>query len=616
MRKKSYRIIFFILAVALFYSSCREKEVEAKENVRIAFMSDVHLQDIYGTFSDTDYKGIKNPATGKYNTIRTMKAQLHSTRLFNENYFAFLAALDDAVQRGIKIVALPGDFTDDGQPLNVKALRQILDTYSKKHSMTFLITTGNHDPVRPVEQDAGKKDFLGEGGKAQSIQSKEGDFTTEGLDPIITQDVKEWGYEGILNELSDYGFFPTKGFLYWETPFSKYGYEDYSFEKAEKASNLQKREYAISSNLKVPDASYLVEPQEGVWLLALDANVYIPKKEANDDSNDPTNYQGASIGYNNVLTHKKHLIQWVANVAQEAEEQGKTLVAFSHYPMVDFNDGTSDLKKALFGNNKMQLHRVPKEEVAQTFADAGLKMHFGGHMHINDTGVHKTDKGNTLINIQTPSLAAYPAAYKILTIKSNEVMEVETVPLVAVPQFNELFPLYQEEHRYLSENSEEHIWNKEILATETYREYVTWHLRELVRLRFIPNDWPPALKENLLDRSGKELLVMAVNSKGMSQIKSLLGPQKLTLEDFESWTGLDMIFDFYRLHNGDELALEDIGAKRINQYKLVLQQLVSGNPNIKDELHDFAEIFEKQFRGVPSNKFQIDLKTGKVHSIH
>ena len=167
MYKKSYRTIVFILGVALFFSSCKEKEVEAKGNVRIAFMSDVHLQDIYGTFSDTDYKGIKNPVTGKYNTIRTMKAQLHSTRLFNENYFAFLAALDDAVQRGIKIVALPGDFTDDGQPLNVRALRRILDTYSKKHNMTFLITTGNHDPVRPVEQDAGKKDFLGEGGRAQ-----------------------------------------------------------------------------------------------------------------------------------------------------------------------------------------------------------------------------------------------------------------------------------------------------------------------------------------------------------------------------------------------------------------------------------------------------------------
>src|SRR5690606_4518111 len=104
-----------------------------------------------------------------------------------------------------------------------------------------------------------------------------------------------------------------------------------------------------------------------------------------------------------------------------------TLIAFSHYPMVDFNDDASHELKSLFGANKMQLQRVPTEEVAQQFADAGIQIHFGGHMHINDTGVRTTAKGNTLFNIQTPSLAAYMPAYKILTIHSNEEVEVETV---------------------------------------------------------------------------------------------------------------------------------------------------------------------------------------------
>jgi 3',5'-cyclic AMP phosphodiesterase CpdA len=606
-----------LLLVASFLLISCEGNNKAKqlENIKIAFMSDVHLQDIYATFSDTDYKGIKNPLTGEYNTIRTMEAQLHSTRLFNENYFAFLAALEDAAQKGIKIIALPGDFSDDGQPMNVRALRKILDTYSKKYNITFLVITGNHDPGRPFAQDAGKKDFLGEGGQPQAILSKQGNMENSGLQPIITQDVKEWGYAGILNELSDFGFFPKEKFHYWETPFSSYDYENYTLEKALVVSGLNQRQYPISENLVVPDASYLVEPQEGVWLLALDANVYVPVEGADSVSQNPKNYSGASTGYNNVLTHKRHLIQWVGKVAKEAQKRGKTLIAFSHYPMVEFNDGTSELKKALFGSNKMQLHRVPREDVAKAFADAGLKVHFGGHMHINDTGIHKTKKGNVLINVQTPSLAAYPAAYKILTIKPENVLEVETVPLTAVSRFTELFPMYQEEYRYLVENNEETIWNNDILGTETYREYVTWHLRELVRLRFIPDDWPSVLKEHLLKQSGKQLLVTATDSDGISQIQSLLAQQELTFQDFESWTGLDMIFDFYRLHNGDELALEDIGEKRIRQYKLVLQQLVSGNPNIKDQLHDFAEIFEKQFEGAPSDSFRIDLNKGAVQTL-
>ncbi|MCK5443086.1 MAG: metallophosphoesterase, partial [Maribacter sp.] len=528
---------------------------------------------------------------------------------------AFLAALEDAAQKGIKIIALPGDFSDDGQPMNVRALRKILDTYSKKYNITFLVITGNHDPGRPFAQEAGKKDFLGEGGQPQAILSKQGTMENNGLQPIITQDVKEWGYAGILNELSDFGFFPQEKFHYWETPFSSYSYENYTLEKAILTSGLSHRQYPISENLLVPDASYLVEPQEGVWLLALDANVYVPVEGADDVSQNPKNYSGASTGYNNVLTHKRHLIQWVGKVVKEAQKRGKTLIAFSHYPMVEFNDGTSELKKALFGSNKMQLHRVPKEDVSKAFADAGLKVHFGGHMHINDTGIHTTEKGNSLINVQTPSLAAYPAAYKILTVQSKYILDVETVPLVSVPRFKELFPLYKKEHEYLIENKEGQIWSQEILNTNNYQEYVTWHLKELVRLRCIPDDWPSVLKEHLLKQSGKELLVTAADSDEISQIQSLLAQQDLTFLDFESWTGLDMIFDFYRLHNGDELALEDIGEKRIHQYKLVLQQLVSGNPNSKDQLHDFAEIFEKQFEGAPSDSFRIDLNEGTVQTL-
>ncbi len=61
--------------------------------------------------------------TEKYTLLRTMESQLHSTRIFNENYFAFLAALEDIVQRGIKIVALPSEHTDDGQPIHILGLK-------------------------------------------------------------------------------------------------------------------------------------------------------------------------------------------------------------------------------------------------------------------------------------------------------------------------------------------------------------------------------------------------------------------------------------------------------------------------------------------------------------
>lgn len=111
-------------------------------------MSDIHLLDVRGTLKDVGYSGIKNPKTGKKGLIRTRDAQLHSTRLFNENYFAFRAALDDAARRGVKLIALPGDFSDDGQLLNIRGLHHILDEYVVKHGISFFLTMGNHDPIR------------------------------------------------------------------------------------------------------------------------------------------------------------------------------------------------------------------------------------------------------------------------------------------------------------------------------------------------------------------------------------------------------------------------------------------------------------------------------------
>ena len=130
--------------------------------------------------------------------------------------------------------------------------------------------------------------------------------------------------------------------------------------------------------------------------MAIDGNVYIPKK-TDGDPKDSKSYSEASTGYNNVLSNKKHLIKWVQDISAEAKLRGKTLIAFSHFPMIDFNDDASAEIKELLGPNKWQLNRVPVEEVAQVFADAGLQIHFGGHMHINDTGTRTTAKGNTLV---------------------------------------------------------------------------------------------------------------------------------------------------------------------------------------------------------------------------
>ncbi|MDL2209148.1 metallophosphoesterase, partial [Parabacteroides sp. OttesenSCG-928-O15] len=119
--------------------------------LQIAFLADIHYHDVYAEFEKGAFQGVKG-SDGRRGTIRTMSAQLSSTRLFNENYFAFRAALDRVVERGVKLVVITGDFSDDGQPVHVRGLKRVLDEYTTRYGIRFMVTFGNHDPVKPFGQ--------------------------------------------------------------------------------------------------------------------------------------------------------------------------------------------------------------------------------------------------------------------------------------------------------------------------------------------------------------------------------------------------------------------------------------------------------------------------------
>ncbi|QSW88657.1 metallophosphoesterase [Flavobacterium endoglycinae] len=631
--------IFFIF----FNIKISAQKTPNLEGVQVAFLSDVHLQDLFGTFSDNDFKGVLNTKTRKYTLIRTMASQLHSTRIFNENYFAFIAALEDIAKRKIKYVALPGDYTDDGQPIHVRGLKKILDQYQKKYNIEFFITTGNHDPVGPFAQESGKEDFLGKEGKSQPIFSKDGMYKPNmniEQPVVITADIAKMGYLGITDNLKNFGFYPNKKYKFWATPFTTYNSQNYNYKKAVEGSLLKNRVYEVEPGYEVPDVSYVVEPIDGLWLMAIDGNVYIPKKNAADPK-DSKSYSEASTGYNNVLSNKKHLIKWVQDISAEAKLQGKTLVAFSHFPMIDFNDGASAEIKELLGPNKWQLNRVPVEEVAQVFADAGLKIHFGGHMHINDTGVRTTGKGNTLVNVQTPSLAAYIPAYKLLTIQKDNRIDIQTITINDVSGFDELFDLYKMEYQFLQSQNDKDIWNIDILKTKSYHDFTDFHLKELVRLRFLKDDWPSAFKDFILNVSAKDLLILAnMNSdkdfdfilKNKTQFQKewneaeaksveILTQNNLKKEDF-NWTGNDLLIDFYRFRSADELALADVGTQRAKEYKVLSNLFLEGSKSdfLKDtplqkQIKLFFVIFNKFMHEVPADHFSVDLKNGEVKSV-
>ncbi|MBY5945089.1 metallophosphoesterase [Photobacterium rosenbergii] len=664
------------------------------EGLQVAFMPDIHFHDVYGDFQDGSFDGLYNSETGQGATIRTMMSQMKSTRLFNENYFAMIAALDDVVARGIKYVALPGDFSDDGQPVHMRGLVKIFDQYREEHGLEFFAAPGNHDPVRPFTRPNGKRDYLGRDGHDQRIYSSgatsecegyEGDWTIaptpdNPLPTICTEEVKEWGYKEIMAILSHHGFDPQPHYKYFETPYSSDdARQNYSYDVALQEANYANRMYEIchegtggeykeddfTSCSMVPDSTYLVEPIEGLWLMAIDANVYQPKANTAGGVDNPNDYEGSSnAGYNMMLTHKEHVIDWISNTVKAAKEQNKVLLSFSHFPMTDFYNGASEEIEDIFGEGNFQLKREPEDDTSKALAQTGLSIHVGGHMHFNDTGLKQYNidgETYTLFNIQAPSLAGYIPAYKVLEIKPNSQVEVETVVIENVPRFNELFEHYAEEHDQLVDSNASEIWNRDILDAENYYELTDWHIKELTRLRFLPEEWPEDIKNMLFNMDGKQMLILSqletdINvcqlktaldipcqgsrsqddlndfiqdwSRAKQKAEALANQNGMALIDFAEWNGEELAIDFYRLRNADELAFRDIEPSRLPQYKLLSEELydMESAVNFDDINNDdtpVGDVFKVRFgtlfyildrfaTGEASDNFLIDVEQGTL----
>lgn len=572
-------IILSIAFIVIYFTNllnCYSQSIEQKH--RIAFISDAHLQDI-----------ITYPKL-----IRTMDAQVQSTRLFNENYFALIAALNDVAKRGISLVVLPGDLTDDGQLVNQEAIKHILNDYTKRYNMSFFVTTGNHDPLRPSGTETIRNDYLAPSGGTLTISSKKDSININCRVEIDTT-LRSVGYKEEMDCYANFGYFPQSEYIYWESPFSDYTYDTYNYQQAVDENKIEKRHYALCDSIIATDASYLVEPVKDLWLLAIDGGVYLPAGMKNGVQE----YRGSEIGYNNIMKYKSFLLPWIRKIVFEANRRNKNLITFCHYPLVDCNSGASKLIANAWGKDKFDLLRIPEDSVAEIFSDIGLRLHVAGHMHLNNTGVAKGKHKKQLYNIQVPSIAAYIPAYKILTFENSKKVKIETVILDSVSDFNRLFNLYKNEYIYAKAIDKQPIWSIESLNTKDYIEFCDWQFKDLVRTRFIPKDLPKILRDSLITMTNKQLFLYVSHNK-----------QILSIPDTLKWTGFDLILDLYRLRYAGELALVHIPRERLIEYLLIFNEVKqqSDSSEFIKRMRELADIFNSLLHSEPNVNFTIDLE--------
>lgn len=500
---------------------------------QIAVIADAHFHDLEG-----DY-GIPAGSETRL-TARSWADTRGSTRVFNESFAAFHAALEETARRGIRHVVLLGDYSDDGQITTLSGVAALLDRFALQFDMAFYALPGNHDGFATHGRHHSKRLVTAEG-HAFLVSS---DLQKASADPLIIhhEGMACPGYPEALMPLARHGLMRSETYHHWETPFGP-------------SDDFAKRRYRLTSRdgkntAWLTDSSYLVEPEDGLWLLMIDANVFEPRDGAVDLSTESGFIDSTGAGWNAVIRLRPYLIDWIASVHERAARLNKTLLCFSHYPVLDVFGDNLEAERQLFGHTSV-VQRTPSDTVAEVLARAGMRHHFSGHIHVNGVTEKQTDAG-TLSNIAVPSLVAFPPGLRVVSAASDR-SHMETVSLADLPVDSRLMQFYRAET--VRNGEPPHA----AFNAEHYGTFLYQHLEALVSHRFLPREWPAEMAALVAGETLDGLLVKL--DVPASHIATMARDAQLEVPM------LDVITDWYALRQAQELALPFIPEQRIMIYR-------------------------------------------------
>jgi 3',5'-cyclic AMP phosphodiesterase CpdA len=528
----------------------------------LAVIADAHFHDIEG---DYGISGV--PAGARRLTLQTWAHTRESTRVYNESAAAFEAALNEVVARDIRHVILLGDYTDDGQRETTRRLAERLSKHEAQHGTRFYALPGNHDIFGPSGRHQSRF-FLRSHGASVRVTSDDRDPPA---DSVVSSAMYCEGYPTGLAPMARQGYFRRPDYLLWETPF---GQDD----------SPDGRTYEVASEdgqnrYRLMDASYLVEPEPGLWLLMLDANVFEPRKGEFRRGSKRAFVDSTAAGWNAVLRLKPFLLKWIGDVAARARANGKTLLAFSHYPAIDPFDDHQGFERALFPGSPLNA-RKPQSAVADALVSAGVPVHFSGHLHVDGISRHRRGE-QVLTNIAVPSLVAYPPVFKHVT-TGPDAITVRSIDLGTLPLDQDIVALYRREAE------REGLSSDKALAARDYGSFLHAHTQALVSHRYFPREWP-------------ETVVEALSSMSVADLCSdpRTAPHKGRTAILDAWrhiSVIDLVADWYCLRQAGTTGKRLIGPQKLELMRTIAAHFAE--PNEDGEEGEVARYLKTFFRSM------------------
>lgn len=190
--------------------------------------------------------------------------------------------------------------------------------------------------------------------------------------------------------------------------------------------------------------------------------------------------------------------------------------------------------------------RMPSLESGRLLAQAGIRWHFSGHMHV--AGQIENDG---LVNIAVPSPVAYPGGYAAITCDHGNV-ECEFVRLKDASGFDTAFAAYTTQSQRADMGQAYH----EALAAEDYSKCLQAHQKAIIASKHLRNDWPSKLVESLdvpIAQLLRDVPHLADQSQNWHDIGELILAQVLE--------------DYYFIRSGGEETIRSLPEERISSYR-------------------------------------------------
>lgn len=585
--------------------------MSSSEQTVIAIIADAHCHDM-----DSDYGLKSHPLAGHAATLRSWQDTRSSSRVFNESASALCAALDDIQRRGIRHVVLLGDYTDDGQIEATARVRARLLDYRDRVGMAFYAIPGNHDAFGPHGKHQSTR-FVSVPGETVLVTS-DPEFAASEDNAVLSPAMYRQGTPAALHSMAEFGLCPQPGYLHWETPFGT-------------CPAIEARQYMAHSadghvERSLTDASYLVEPVAGLWLLMIDANVFEPRNGQWRDTQKKAFLDSSDAGWNSVLRNRAHLLPWIQDVCARARSLNKQLIGFSHYPVMDPFDDHSDSEQRLFGQTDMRRRR-PSEQIARLLAEAGLELHFGGHLHVNAYRQYRQDE-HRLTDIAVPSTATFPAAYQLVHATATQ-LQLETVPLNDMPLDQTLMDYYRAEV-HATDALEDRA-----LQARNYGEFLYQRMYCRIVDHWLPRQWPAAIAQAMRTSHAAELatfllaqrlsaeplyygqLPTVIRLKATAELHELCKQAGMTIPGLESCTLQQVLINWYCLRQAGYQACHFFEPAHLPVLDFLTRQFADLRPVKADTQAGYLNVFlgvlqQSLQRSIPGSGLERSLDTSRL----